>query len=157
MPHRHQSGQLLVVADIDRHRGVSKSGLFDVSSTLVNSFVGQVIFRPFLGGCQLLITRPQPEHTLRAILPDRSIGMRYLPAIALTTFTLFAADRYLRDDSLVKLVEDKVRKNQPSRDERRWDLVGWAPDVQSAESAAKKANRPVFLFTYDGNVEIGRC
>jgi len=83
--------------------------------------------------------------------------MRYLPAIALSTFTLFAADHYLRDDSLVKSVEDKVRKNQPSREERRWDLVGWAPDVQSAELAAKKANRPVFLFTYDGNIETGRC
>jgi hypothetical protein len=83
--------------------------------------------------------------------------MRYLSALALLGLTLFAADSFLPDDALVKSVEGQVRKNQPTRAERRYDEIGWAPDTRSALAAAKKANRPVFLFTYDGNIDTGRC
>jgi hypothetical protein len=70
---------------------------------------------------------------------------------------LLAADSYLKEDSLVSSVESKVRKNLPTREEKRFDEVGWAPNVAAAQAAAKKANRPVYLFTYDGNIETGRC
>lgn len=83
--------------------------------------------------------------------------MRYLSAFAFAGLTLFAADSFLRDDALVKAVESQIRKNQPTRAERRYDEIGWAPDTRTALAAAKKAGRPVFLFTYDGSIETGRC
>jgi hypothetical protein len=83
--------------------------------------------------------------------------MRYLAALAATALTLTAADTFLRDDSLVSAVEFQLRKIQPTRAERRFDEIGWAPDLAAAEAAAKKVNRPVYLFTYDGKIDTGRC
>jgi hypothetical protein len=69
-----------------------------------------------------------------------------------------AADFGLNDDRLVSSVEKKVRELQPTRDERHYDLVGWAPGVLAAEARARELNRPVFLFTYGGrSIETGRC
>jgi len=83
--------------------------------------------------------------------------MRYLTGLAFAGLTLLAADSFLRDDALVKSVESQVRKVQPTHAERLYDEIGWAPDTRSALAAAKKANRPVYLFTYDGNIDTGRC
>jgi hypothetical protein len=68
-----------------------------------------------------------------------------------------AAETWLKDDKLVVSVEKKVREIQPSRDEKRFDEIGWAPSILAAEALAKKTNRPMFLFTYNGKIETGRC
>jgi hypothetical protein len=68
-----------------------------------------------------------------------------------------AAESWLKDDKLVASVEKKVREIQPSRDEKRFDEIGWAPSILAAEALAKKTNRPVFLFTYNGKIDTGRC
>jgi hypothetical protein len=88
--------------------------------------------------------------------------MRNFATIGLTGALLaagcLAADEFwLKDDSLVTKVEKKVHQVEPTRDEKKFDLVGWAPDIFSAERLAKQFRRPVFLFTYDGNIETGRC
>ena len=67
------------------------------------------------------------------------------------------AETWLPDDALVAKVQKKVHELQPSRDEKRFDEIGWAPNILEAEKMAKKLNRPVFLFTYDGKIETGRC
>ncbi len=68
-----------------------------------------------------------------------------------------AAETFLKDDKLVTTVEEKVHKLQPTRAEKRFDEIGWAPSLLEAETLAKQNNRPVFLFTYDGKIETGRC
>lgn len=68
-----------------------------------------------------------------------------------------AAENYLPDDKLVTRVEKRVHDLQPTREERKLDLVGWAPDILVAEKLARTANRPIFLFTYDGSIGTGRC
>ena len=68
-----------------------------------------------------------------------------------------AAEGWLKDDKLVASVEKKVREIQPSRDEKRFDEIGWAPSILAAEALAKKTNRPMFLFTYNGKIDTGRC
>jgi hypothetical protein len=68
-----------------------------------------------------------------------------------------AAETWLRDDNLVVSVEKKVREIQPSRDEKRFDEIGWAPSILAAEAIARKTNRPMFLFTYNGKIDTGRC
>lgn len=54
-------------------------------------------------------------------------------------------------------VERRVQAWQPSERERRWEKIGWAKDIRDALRLAKAANRPVFLFTHDGRLGIGRC
>ena len=54
-------------------------------------------------------------------------------------------------------VEQRVRAWQPTDQERRWEKIGWAKDIRDALWLAKIANRPVFLFTLDGRMSVGRC
>ena len=61
------------------------------------------------------------------------------------------------DDHLVNWVEQRVQGLQPSRGERKIDEIGWANGIVEAERLARTNNRPVFLFTYDGRIETGRC
>jgi hypothetical protein len=86
--------------------------------------------------------------------------MRSTMAFAVLGVTLtgaVAAENYLPDDKLVTHVEKRVHDLQPTREERKLDLVGWAPDILLAEKLARTANRPIFLFTYDGSIGTGRC
>src|SRR5260370_16003200 len=68
-----------------------------------------------------------------------------------------AAESWLKNDKLVESVETKVREIQPSRDEKRFDEIGWAPSILAAEALARKTKRPMFLFTYNGKIDTGRC
>jgi hypothetical protein len=87
--------------------------------------------------------------------------MRNFAAIASAGMMLIgaavAAETWLKDDKLVVSVEKKVREIQPSRDEKRFDEIGWAPSILAAEALARKTNRPMFLFTYNGKIDTGRC
>ena len=54
-------------------------------------------------------------------------------------------------------VTERVAKWQPTERERRWEKIGWARDIRDAERLSKEHNRPVFLFTHDGHLAVGRC
>ena len=54
-------------------------------------------------------------------------------------------------------IEQRVQALQPTTKERRIDEIGWAKDIREAERLAKLHQRPVFLFTHDGRMNIGRC
>ena len=54
-------------------------------------------------------------------------------------------------------VEQRVRELQPTAKEKRLDEIGWAADIRDAKRLAKAHQRPVFLFTHDGRINIGRC
>jgi hypothetical protein len=54
-------------------------------------------------------------------------------------------------------VSQRVTQWQPTPKERAWEGIGWAKDVREAERLAKASNRPVFLFTHDGRLNVGRC
>ena len=62
-----------------------------------------------------------------------------------------AAESWLKDDKLVAS-EKKVHEIQPSRDEKRFDEIGWAPSfVLAAEALAKNQppGVPVYLQRKD--------
>jgi hypothetical protein len=71
--------------------------------------------------------------------------------------SIATAQSGLKDDSVVSKVQKKVHAIQPSRAERRFDEIGWAPTILEAEKIAKRLNRPIYLFTYNGKIETGRC
>ena len=57
----------------------------------------------------------------------------------------------------VSPIDRRVADWQPTRAERRFDDIGWAPDLCTALKAGKAHERPVFLFTHDGRMQFGRC
>jgi hypothetical protein len=61
------------------------------------------------------------------------------------------------DAELLTWVDAKVKERMPTAEERVFDDVGWARDIGEALALAKKHNRPVFLFTHDGKMNLGRC
>jgi hypothetical protein len=54
-------------------------------------------------------------------------------------------------------VSKRVDEWQPKASERKFDQIGWLTDIRSGLELAKKHNRPLFLFTHDGRMAIGRC
>jgi hypothetical protein len=61
------------------------------------------------------------------------------------------------DRLLAGWVDQRIQERQLTAAERRFDEIGWATDLREAERLAKKHGRPVFLFSYNGRVNIGRC
>jgi hypothetical protein len=54
-------------------------------------------------------------------------------------------------------VEARVDEWQMKPSERKFDRIGWLTDIRAGLELAKKSNRPLFLFTHDGRMAIGRC
>lgn len=54
-------------------------------------------------------------------------------------------------------VQARTREIAVKPEERRLDQIGWAKDIREAKRLAKETARPVFLFTHDGRLNIGRC
>jgi hypothetical protein len=54
-------------------------------------------------------------------------------------------------------VEKRVDEWQAKPSERKFDRFGWVTDLRTALELARKHDRPIFLFTHDGRMAIGRC
>lgn len=57
----------------------------------------------------------------------------------------------------VARIDKRIADWQPTRAERRFDDIGWAPDLCTALKAGKAHQRPVFVFTHNGRMQFGRC
>jgi hypothetical protein len=69
----------------------------------------------------------------------------------------WADEPRLADDRVAAWVEKRVADWQPTADDRRFDEIGWVPGIRDALRLGKEHNRPVFLFTHDGHMAVGRC
>ncbi len=76
---------------------------------------------------------------------------------ALVLASCLAAPPTLSADRDADWVAARVAELQPKPEERRFDQIGWAPDIRAALRLAREHGRPVFLFTMDGRIHIGRC
>jgi hypothetical protein len=54
-------------------------------------------------------------------------------------------------------IDGRVNAWQPTSRERAFERIGWATDIRHALKIARAHQRPVFLFTHDGRLGIGRC
>ncbi len=61
------------------------------------------------------------------------------------------------DSQVIAWVDKRISEGQPKPQERRFDEIGWAKDILTARQLAQKSRRPVFIFTMDGRINIGRC
>ena len=83
---------------------------------------------------------------------NRALGLTIgLAAIGALTAAAAPASRN------TEWVDNRIQEWQPTARERRWEEIGWAKDLQSALNLARQNNRPVFLFTHDGRLNVGRC
>ncbi len=62
-----------------------------------------------------------------------------------------------QDKNDLAWIDKRVQEWQPTKEERRFDEIGWAKDIREAKRLAKEHERPVFLFTMKGHVAEGRC
>lgn len=78
----------------------------------------------------------------------------------MTTMALFIAGlawgQENRKDDL-SWVEKRVEEWKPKPSERKFDQIGWAPDIRAGLALAKKHNRLFFLYTHNGRMATGRC
>jgi hypothetical protein len=63
----------------------------------------------------------------------------------------------IRDSRVASWVEKQMKRLQPGREDKLFDQVGWVSGILPAEKLAKQYHRPIFLFTYDGQLGTGRC
>jgi hypothetical protein len=63
----------------------------------------------------------------------------------------------IADKDVQSFVDQRVKEWRPTADEKRFDEIGWCTSLLQAEELAKKHNRPIFLFTHDGKMQVGRC
>jgi hypothetical protein len=70
--------------------------------------------------------------------------------------TMSAADS-TNDAELKTTVDDRIEAWKETPEEKRFDQIGWAPDIRTAKRLAAEHQRPVFVFTMDGRVNLGRC
>jgi hypothetical protein len=70
---------------------------------------------------------------------------------------VLAEDKPISDRDLAARVEQRIHDWQIKTEERPFDAIGWAKDVREAERLAREHHRPIFLFTHDGRMGIGRC
>jgi hypothetical protein len=82
---------------------------------------------------------------------------RYVMATLLIASSLWPGDALPPDDQVQKTVDGQVAEWWPRSDEKRFDQIGWASNIQTARRLAAEHSRPVFLFTMDGRVNLGRC
>jgi hypothetical protein len=61
------------------------------------------------------------------------------------------------DADVISWVDARVKERTPAAEDRRFDEIGWAKDIRDALRLAKEHNRPVFLFSHDGRMNLGRC
>jgi hypothetical protein len=61
------------------------------------------------------------------------------------------------DQNVRSVVDRRVREWQPTAEERSFDEIGWSTSLLQAERLAKEHGRPIFLFTHDGKMQVGRC
>ena len=54
-------------------------------------------------------------------------------------------------------VDARVTAWQPTERELAWQRIGWAKSILDAEKLGREHKRPVFLFTHDGRLNVGRC
>jgi hypothetical protein len=56
-----------------------------------------------------------------------------------------------------QMVVQRAEEWQPKPSEKIFDQIGWAEDIRAGLRLAKEHRRPLFLFTHDGRMNLGRC
>ena len=72
-------------------------------------------------------------------------------AVGLLTLAVPPADG--RDAKWIQQRLEQIKKS----DSVAWKSIPWVATLAEARDLSAKEQRPVFLFTHDGNLDTGRC
>ena len=82
----------------------------------------------------------------------------------MTTRAMTAAGLLLGAFALAAYAEERdeawaLRRVQQLQDadSTAWRRIPWAASLTDARQASQRENRPVFMFSHDGNIDTGRC
>jgi hypothetical protein len=57
------------------------------------------------------------------------------------------------DEAWVKSEVQRLRDSDPNA----WQRIPWTASLLEARAASQREGRPLMLFSYEGNLELGRC
>lgn len=83
--------------------------------------------------------------------------MRFAGFVLAMTVSLLSTNAVRAVDDPKSSIDAQVAEWWPTAEEKRFDQIGWTPDIRTARKLAAEHDRPVFLFTMDGRVNLGRC
>jgi hypothetical protein len=59
----------------------------------------------------------------------------------------------LGDEAAIRKQIEHIKENEVNA----WRKIPWAASLLAARRSSEREKQPIFLFTYDGNIETGRC
>lgn len=68
----------------------------------------------------------------------------------LTVTAAFAAER---DEASIRKQLERIKETEVTA----WQKIPWTASLLAARRVSEREKQPIFLFTYDGNIETGRC
>ena len=77
-------------------------------------------------------------------------------SIAALLLAIAAAAQADDVDDLVSRTDACVAAWKPTAAERRFEEIGWSTDIRTALELAREHRRPLFVFTHDGRMGVGR-
>ena len=100
---------------------------------------------------------PVPAFANTSNARRETLMKRTLLVMLAVVLTAAASRAEAPKNDLPKWLDERIAKIWPTASEKRFDEVGWATEILAGRELAKKNNRPVFLFTHDGHMAVGRC
>ncbi len=83
--------------------------------------------------------------------------LRIVPAAAVVITAAISFPVRAQEPRDFVWIDRRIETWQPTKDERRFDDIAWAADLRTALKLGKQHGKPIFLFTYDGQLAVGRC
>jgi len=77
--------------------------------------------------------------------------------LILTSSWAVGDDKSISFSELQGKIDRQVQDWRPTAEEKRFDQIGWRTSLLEAEKLAHEHQRPIFLFTQDGRMNVGRC
>jgi hypothetical protein len=94
---------------------------------------------------------------MSSVLQRMAAGFLAISGIGILVSDALAEKKPVADEALAAWVDKRVEDWQIKPEERAFDAIGWTRDIREAERLAREHQRPIFLFTHDGRMGIGRC
>jgi len=57
------------------------------------------------------------------------------------------------DEAAIRKQIERIKE----REVNGWRKIPWTASLLAARRTSEREKQPIFLFTYDGNIETGRC
>jgi hypothetical protein len=137
--------------------GSSLSRTYEASSKTAVPFCHSGSYAKLRLSKELAEKRNLPESRNRSSCPLRTSNKPMTRLIATILWATSLLSALASEPNDLAWVEQHVRELQPTAREKRFDEIGWAADLRDAKRLAQTHSRPVFLFTHDGRMNIGRC